>query len=132
MSERIYGRRPVTEAERGRRRVHRTWRAPETSPEELERLCGSPDHQGVVAEGNKRELSGARTVLEELLPLLGLDSLIDEEEEAPAEARALMEERQAARAAKDYDRADSIRDQLAKLGWEVRDEAGGARLVRRR
>jgi 23S rRNA (guanosine2251-2'-O)-methyltransferase len=49
-SERIYGRRPVAEAERGRRRVHRVWRAPETPAEELERLCGSPDHQGVVAE----------------------------------------------------------------------------------
>lgn len=46
----IYGRRPVEEAERGRRRVHRVWRAPDTAPEELERLCGSPDHQGVVAE----------------------------------------------------------------------------------
>jgi 23S rRNA (guanosine2251-2'-O)-methyltransferase len=48
--ERIYGRRPVAEAERGRRAVHRVWRAPETPGEELERLCGSPDHQGVVAE----------------------------------------------------------------------------------
>jgi 23S rRNA (guanosine2251-2'-O)-methyltransferase len=46
----IYGRRPVAEAERGRRRVHQVWRAPDTAPEELERLCGSPDHQGVVAE----------------------------------------------------------------------------------
>lgn len=46
----IYGRRPVEEAERGKRRVHHVWRAPETSPEELERRCGSPDHQGVVAE----------------------------------------------------------------------------------
>jgi len=46
----IYGRQPVAEAERGRRRVHRVWRAPETSAGELERLCGSPDHQGVVAE----------------------------------------------------------------------------------
>lgn len=46
----IYGRRPVEEAERGRRRVRRVWRAPEVSAEELERLCGSPDHQGVVAE----------------------------------------------------------------------------------
>jgi 23S rRNA (guanosine2251-2'-O)-methyltransferase len=46
----IYGKRPVQEAERGRRRVHRVWRSPETSSEELERLCGSPDHQGVVAE----------------------------------------------------------------------------------
>jgi 23S rRNA (guanosine2251-2'-O)-methyltransferase len=48
--DRIYGRRPVAEAERGRRRVHRVWRAPDTSSEELERLSGSPEHQGVVAE----------------------------------------------------------------------------------
>jgi 23S rRNA (guanosine2251-2'-O)-methyltransferase len=46
----IYGRRPVEEAERGKRSVRWVWRAPETSGEELERLCGSPDHQGVVAE----------------------------------------------------------------------------------
>jgi 23S rRNA (guanosine2251-2'-O)-methyltransferase len=48
--ELIYGRRPVEEAQRGRRHVHRIWRAPEMPPEELERLCGSPEHQGVVAE----------------------------------------------------------------------------------
>jgi 23S rRNA (guanosine2251-2'-O)-methyltransferase len=48
--ERIYGRRPVAEAEKGRRQVHRIWRASDTPAEELERLCGSPDHQGVVAE----------------------------------------------------------------------------------
>jgi 23S rRNA (guanosine2251-2'-O)-methyltransferase len=46
----IYGKRPVAEAERGRRGVRRVWRAPETPGEELERMCGSPDHQGVVAE----------------------------------------------------------------------------------
>jgi 23S rRNA (guanosine2251-2'-O)-methyltransferase len=49
-SQLIYGKQPVAEAERGRRRVHRVWRAPETSAIELERLCGSLDHQGVVAE----------------------------------------------------------------------------------
>ena len=46
----IYGKQPVAEAERGRRKVRRVWRSPETPAEELERLCGSPDHQGVVAE----------------------------------------------------------------------------------
>lgn len=50
MGQLIYGRQPVAEADRGRRRVRRVWRAPETPAEELERLCGSPDHQGVVAE----------------------------------------------------------------------------------
>jgi 23S rRNA (guanosine2251-2'-O)-methyltransferase len=48
--DRIYGRRPVAEAQRGHRGVHRIWRAPGTAIEELTRLAGSPDHQGVVAE----------------------------------------------------------------------------------
>jgi cysteinyl-tRNA synthetase len=86
----------------------------------------------IVAEGNRRELPGAREVLTELLHLLGLDSLLAGEEEAPAEAQQLLAEREEARKAKDFDRADALRDQLAGMGWEVRDEAGGARLVRRR
>lgn len=40
----------MAEAEGGRRGVHRVWRAPDVPPDELERLCGSPDHQGIVAE----------------------------------------------------------------------------------
>jgi 23S rRNA (guanosine2251-2'-O)-methyltransferase len=62
--ERIYGRRPVAEAERGRREVHRVWRAPETPPEELERLCGSPDHQGVVAEVDPYPYAAPNSLLE--------------------------------------------------------------------
>ena len=46
----VYGRRAVEEARRGRRRVLRTWTAEDVCAEELERLCGSPDHQGVCAE----------------------------------------------------------------------------------
>jgi cysteinyl-tRNA synthetase len=86
----------------------------------------------IVAEGNKRELTGARAVLEELLPLLGLDLLLQGEEGPPPEAERLLAERQAAREAKEFERADAIRDELAGMGWEVRDEAGGARLVRSR
>jgi cysteinyl-tRNA synthetase len=86
----------------------------------------------IVAEGNRRELQGAREVLGELLPLLGLDSLVNEEERAPAEAVSLLAEREKARADKDYARADALRRELGEMGWEVRDEAGGARLVRRR
>jgi cysteinyl-tRNA synthetase len=86
----------------------------------------------IVAAGNRRELSGAREILTELLPLLGLDSLLSEDERVPEEAERLLAERQEAREAKDFKRADALRDQLAGMGWEVRDEAGGARLVRRR
>jgi cysteinyl-tRNA synthetase len=86
----------------------------------------------LIAEGNRRELPGARQVLEELLPLLGLEALLTGDEAADSEAERLLGEREEARAARDFDRADQIRDELAELGWEVRDEAGGARLVRRR
>jgi 23S rRNA (guanosine2251-2'-O)-methyltransferase len=76
--ELIYGRRPVAEAERGRRPVHRVWRAPDTPPDELERLCGSPDHQGVVAEvdpypyANADDLLGASDAL-----VVALDQIQD-------------------------------------------------------
>ena len=44
-------------------------------------------------------------------------------------AERLLAERAVAGAAKDFARADEIRDRLAELGWEVRDAEGGARLV---
>src|ERR1700744_514829 len=59
----IYGVQPVQEAERGGRRVHKVWRAPEMSPAELERLCGSPDHQGVVAEVDPYPYGDAEAML---------------------------------------------------------------------
>jgi len=74
----IYGRRPVEEAERGRRRVHRVWRAPESSAEELERLCGSPDHQGVVAEVDPYPYGDSSAMLKkEGSLLLALDQVQD-------------------------------------------------------
>ena len=77
-SQTIYGRRPVEEAERGRRRVHRVWRAPETPAEELERLCGSPDHQGVVAEVDPYPYADPRGLLrKEGALLLALDQVQD-------------------------------------------------------
>jgi 23S rRNA (guanosine2251-2'-O)-methyltransferase len=60
----VYGRNPVREALRGRRRVHRVWAARSASREpwlrgvavreaadaDLEARAGSPDHQGICAE----------------------------------------------------------------------------------
>ena len=46
----VYGRRPVAEAKRGRRRVRRVWTTADVETDELTRLAGSPDHQGFVAE----------------------------------------------------------------------------------
>ena len=67
-----------------------------------------------------------------MLTCLGLESLLEPavEAEADEEALALLREREEARAAGDFERADALRDELAALGWEVRDGAGGAELVR--
>jgi len=65
-----------------------------------------------------------------MLWALGLENLLDAADEAaPAEAQKLLEQRQEARTAKDYARADQIRDELAAMGWEVRDSAEGPQLV---
>ncbi len=88
----------------------------------------------LVGEVNRGQVAGAEavTVLREMLDLVGLGSLAEEGEGADAAAEALMEEREQARAAKDFARADALRDELAALGWEVRDGADGARLVAKR
>jgi cysteinyl-tRNA synthetase len=85
----------------------------------------------LVGEANRGDVSGAAGTVLEMLTLLGLESLAEAEEGADAEAEALLVEREEARAAKDFGRADEIRDRLAALGWEVRDSAEGARLVPR-
>ena len=85
----------------------------------------------LITEGNRRELAGARAALEEMLPLLGLESLLAPADVADPEAERLLAEREEARAARDFERADRLRDELAERGFEVRDTPGGARLMRR-
>ncbi len=89
-----------------------------------------------IAEGNRRIDAGERLGpgrLGELLYGLGLESLLATQagDEAPAELRRLAGERDEARAGRDFERADELRDQIAAAGWEVRDTADGGQLVRR-
>jgi len=83
----------------------------------------------LVAEGNRRELAGAPEALRDMLAIVGLESLAEVEQRGDVEAEELLLEREEAREAKDFERADEIRDRLAELGWEVRDGAEGAKLV---
>ncbi|MFN2612733.1 MAG: 23S rRNA (guanosine(2251)-2'-O)-methyltransferase RlmB [Solirubrobacterales bacterium] len=74
----VYGRQPVAEARRGRRRVHRVWEGPGTPPEELERIAGSPEHQGVVAEVDPYPYADPGALLgEEQALVLVLDQIQD-------------------------------------------------------
>jgi cysteinyl-tRNA synthetase len=70
-------------------------------------------------------------LLERAFGIFGLASL-GMSEEAPAPVVKLAERRVAARAAKDFEKADVLRGEIEGAGWEMRDEPGGYKLVRRR
>ena len=86
-----------------------------------------------IAEGNRRLDAGEELgagALRDMLQVLGLENLLETDEEAEPEAERLLAEREAARAARDFATADAKRDELAARGWTVRDTAEGPKLVR--
>jgi cysteinyl-tRNA synthetase len=89
---------------------------------------------GLIADANRGDVEGAQRAVTEMLGLLGLESLAAMEPEGQGgpdkRALELLEQRENARRERDFAAADGIRDQLEALGWEVRDTAEGARLVR--
>jgi cysteinyl-tRNA synthetase len=70
-------------------------------------------------------------LLRRALGIFGLESLA-EQAEAPPDVVELAERRQAARAARDFEEADRLRDEIDAAGWEARDVSDGFRLVPRR
>jgi cysteinyl-tRNA synthetase len=83
-----------------------------------------------VSEANRRDGVGSGD-LAEMLSVLGLETLLERGREPEPEDLELLEQRQAARAAREFAEADRLRDVLTERGWEVRDGAGGAELVPR-
>jgi cysteinyl-tRNA synthetase len=83
-----------------------------------------------VREANKRQDVGDAD-LREMLGVLALENLLetDDAEGPDEEVRALAEQREAARAARDFAEADRLRDELRARGWEVRDGPDGPELV---
>lgn len=50
--------------------------------------------------------------------------------EVPTEVLALLEERKQARSSKDWAGSDRIRDEIARLGWQVKDTKEGQKLTK--
>jgi 23S rRNA (guanosine2251-2'-O)-methyltransferase len=87
----VYGRNPVREALRGRRRVHQIWatesvaddgwgaaRVTVTDAGRIEALCGSDAHQGVCAEVDPYPYAGAVELLAAADPVIvALDEVTD-------------------------------------------------------
>jgi cysteinyl-tRNA synthetase len=85
----------------------------------------TPEALALMHEWRDHEL------LRRALDVFGLVALA-EDESAPAELHELARSRQEARDGRDFARADELRAEIEAAGWEVRDEAGGYRLVRSR
>ena len=88
-----------------------------------------------ISEGNRRleageRPAGAESMLSEMLRVIGLETLLGADQPLDEEAVRLADEREQARRAGDFARADLLRDRLAALGYEVRDTAAGPELVR--
>jgi len=87
-----------------------------------------------VREANRRAGGVGDGDLREMLEVLGLGSLSalgsgGESAGGDREAAGLLEQRERARAERDFETADRIREELRVLGWEIRDGPAGPELV---
>jgi cysteinyl-tRNA synthetase len=121
--------------------------SPGESPEELSDLRGrffdalardfnTPEALALLNEWLRRASATDGTGagdshLREMLGVLGLERLLAPAAEAPSAVRELAQQRERARAERDFGAADALREQLTELGWEVRDVAGGFELLPR-
>ena len=84
-------------------------------------------------DGSSKEF--AKNALKLMLELCNVLGLLEESTDSPkededAEIKALVEERQAARKAKDFARSDEIRDELKARGITLEDTPQGIRIVK--
>ena len=79
---------------------------------------------------DKATLEEAAKTMDELTGVLGLLYNRKKTDSIPAEVTALVEERAAAKKAKDWGRADAIRAQLTEMGWSVTDTAQGPKIAK--
>jgi len=92
----------------------------------------------IVAEANKKltaESEPSKEIIEYALGMLselgGVLGLLGKTDDGvPAEVQAMLDERQAARQAKDWAKSDEIRDKLKELGYAVKDTAKGQQITK--
>jgi cysteinyl-tRNA synthetase len=80
---------------------------------------------GAVSAGQATATADTLRRALDVLGLAGLDAVID----VPDDVRQLARDREAARAERDYARADALRDVIAMRGYGVRDTPEGAEIV---
>jgi cysteinyl-tRNA synthetase len=83
-----------------------------------------------VREANRAGGGVGDADIREMLDVLALENLLDEQPvQVPDEVVALRDDRERARAGRDWAEADRLREELRALGWEVRDSPDGPELL---
>ena len=88
-----------------------------------------------LAAKGELESEGAAVILDcfrdfdRILAVFDVDAETKSGTEVPDEVKALAEERSAAKKAKDFRKADEIRDRLKELGWSIKDTPNGPELT---
>lgn len=82
------------------------------------------------ASTSKEQLEAGAKLFDELTGVMGLLYNRKQADTIPAEVTALVEQRQAARKAKDFAEADRLRDEIAALGYAVRETRQGTEITK--
>jgi cysteinyl-tRNA synthetase len=80
---------------------------------------------------SKKSLADKQVTLLDFDKVLGLRLKDYKPSAIPVEVKKLVTEREKARAEKDWKKSDAIRDKISRLGFEVKDTATGAEVVRK-
>jgi cysteinyl-tRNA synthetase len=86
----------------------------------------------LVRETNSKSGEGVRGIFKRMDEVLGIIFFgKSEKEDVPVEVASLLEERAAARAAKNWAESDRLRDAIAALGWVVKDSREGQSVTKK-
>ena len=108
----------------------------EAMDDDLNVSVGLAEIDGLVATSNRADPKGADAeaclaALAELWSVFGLlEGDAEQDASVDADVEAMLEQRNAARASKDWTEADRLRDELKARGYEIVDTKDGARLKR--
>ena len=80
--------------------------------------------------GSKEHIAFAKGIFDELCGVLGL-LYQKKDDEIPQEVLDLVEQRKAARKAKDFSKADAIRDQITAMGYVVEETRQGTKISKK-
>lgn len=83
---------------------------------------------GLAVGVSKKELTAAKNVLRKMDGVLGFGLEKIKAEKIPDKIKKLLTEREQARSAKDWKRADLVRAEIEKLGYAVEDTAEGQKV----